>query len=79
MAMKVKISVFSPFFIVLAVSYAHSSPNEILIFAGAASKPATEFPTIFGGCLTAEAISAELINFHRLRCGFRFAWPFYSP
>jgi molybdate transport system substrate-binding protein len=42
MAMKVKISVFSLFFIVLAVSYAHSSPNEILIFAGAASKPATE-------------------------------------
>ena len=79
MAMKVKISVSSLFFIVLAVSYAHSSANEILIFAGAASKPSTEFPTIFGGSLTAEAISAELLNFHRFRCGFRFAWPFDSP
>jgi len=42
MDMKEKIFVFPVFFIMLAVSYAHSSPNEILIFAGAASKPATE-------------------------------------
>src|SRR4030042_4687681 len=42
MDVKKKIFVFSVFFIMLAVSNAHSSPNEILIFAGAASKPATE-------------------------------------
>jgi len=42
MGMKEKIFVFSLFFLMWAVSHAHSSPNEILIFAGAASKPATE-------------------------------------
>ena len=40
--MKEKIFLLSLFFIMLAASNAHSSPNEILIFAGAASKPATE-------------------------------------
>jgi molybdate transport system substrate-binding protein len=40
--MKEKIFVLALFFMMLAVSHAHSSPNEILIFAGAASKPATE-------------------------------------
>ena len=42
MDVKEKIFVFSLFFLMWAVSHAHSSPNEILIFAGAASKPATE-------------------------------------
>ena len=42
MDMKEKIFVLSLFFIMLAASNAHSSSNEILIFAGAASKPATE-------------------------------------
>ena len=42
MDVKEKIFFFSLFVLMRAVSYAHSSPNEILIFAGAASKPATE-------------------------------------
>jgi molybdate transport system substrate-binding protein len=42
MDVKEKIFFFSLFFLMRAVSHAHSSPNEILIFAGAASKPATE-------------------------------------
>jgi molybdate transport system substrate-binding protein len=42
MDVKEKIFFFSLFFLMMAVSHAHSSPNEILIFAGAASKPATE-------------------------------------
>lgn len=42
MGMKKKISAFSLFFVALAISQAHSSPDEVLIFAGAASKPATE-------------------------------------
>src|SRR4030043_2082012 len=42
MDVKEKILIFSLFFLMLAVPHAHSSPNEILIFAGAASKPATD-------------------------------------
>ena len=42
MDVKEKILIVSLFFLMLAVPHAHSSPNEILIFAGAASKPATD-------------------------------------
>lgn len=40
--MKEKIFILLLFLIILVASNTHSSPNEILIFAGAASKPATE-------------------------------------